>query len=185
MQAAGSRKTENDPEIRQLSTELVDQAICELRNILLNLSPKTLEENGLAAALQDLADNITKLNLIRLHLDVTTFHLRLKDACEYGLYRISQELINNTIKHASAKNVFISLVVRDKQIIVLYEDDGIGFDPEHVKKGYGLHNVETHTQAIQGDLVIDSSRGKGLAVTITLAAGPSIIKAGTINGKKT
>jgi len=155
-------------ELRKLAVQYIDQALHVLRNTLINLSPKTLDENGLSIALHDLADNINKLEIINIHVDDAGFTTALKKTQQYALYRICQELINNTIKHAEAKNIYISIIYRDDKVILLYEDDGKGFDYLFIKRGYGLSNIEAHIHAIKAELNIDTETGRGLAATITL-----------------
>ena len=155
-------------ELRKLSVQYIDQALHVLRNTLINLSPKTLDENGLIIALHDLVRNINKLEIIKIHLDDIGFNVVLKKSQQYALYRICQELINNTIKHAEAKNIYISIVSRNDKVILLYEDDGKGFDYFEAKRGYGLSNIEAHIQAIKAEINIDTEAGKGLAATITI-----------------
>lgn len=155
-------------ELRRLSSEYIDEAVNVLRTTLINLSPKTLDENGLIIALQDLTENIGKLGIFKIHFDHSGFTTILKSTQQYALYRICQELINNTIKHSEAKNIYISIINRDEKLILLYEDDGKGFDYELIKRGYGLSNIEAHIKAIKADIEIDTEIGKGVAVTITI-----------------
>jgi ligand-binding sensor domain-containing protein len=155
-------------ELRKLSTEYIDSSVNVLRTTLINLSPKTLDENGLVTAMEDLVDSINKLGIIKIHFDHSGFTIALKSTPEYAIYRICQELINNTIKHAGAKNIYIVIINRQDRLIFLYEDDGKGYDFYSVKRGYGLFNIEAHTKAIKGELVIDAAIGRGVAVTITI-----------------
>lgn len=147
---------------------MVDTAIAELRNILFNLSPKTLDENGLKAALHDMADNINRLGLITCEIDTKAFNRRIRPATEYSIYRVCQELINNTIKHAGAQHVYISMVQHAEMMVFLYEDDGSGFDMTKVNRGYGWNNIEAHVQSLGGTLLVDAIPGKGVAVTIQI-----------------
>lgn len=155
-------------ELRKLSAEYIDGAVNVLRTTLINLSPKTLDENGLIIALQDLTESIGKLGIVKIHFDYAGFTTILKSTQQYALYRICQELINNTIKHSEAKNIYISIINRDEKLILLYEDDGIGYDYELVKRGYGLSNIEAHVKAIKAEIEIDTEIGKGVAVTINI-----------------
>ena len=125
-------------------------------------------ENGLIIALHDLTSNINKLEIIKIYLDDVGFNAILKKTQQYALYRICQELINNTIKHAEAKNIYISIVSRNDKVILLYEDDGKGFDYFGAKRGYGLSNIEAHIHEINEEINIDTEAGKGLAATITI-----------------
>jgi signal transduction histidine kinase len=64
--------------------------------------------------------------------------------------------------------VTIDLVKRDGQIVLLYEDDGIGFDPAKIKRGYGLNNIETRAQSLSGTIEIDSAPGKGMRAIVEI-----------------
>jgi signal transduction histidine kinase len=85
---------------------------------------------------------------------------------ELALYRITQELINNVLKHAEAKHVSLQIGQRDEKIILMMEDDGKGFDIQAHKDGYGLHNLEVRTKLLQGMMAIDSKTGIGTSVLI-------------------
>lgn len=155
-------------ELRRLSTEYIDSSVNVLRNTLISLSPQTLDENGLVTAMEDLIASINKLGIIKIHFDHSGFTVALKSTPEYAIYRICQELINNTIKHAQAKNIYIVIINRNERLIVLYEDDGKGYDYNNVKRGYGLFNIEALVKAIRAELDMDSEKGKGVAVTISI-----------------
>lgn len=166
MQAAARGIPEERRESFRDTTRLLDEAISELRNILFNLSPKTLDENGLEAAIKELAGNIRKITGLPIETSMDTGGIRIGRPVQYAIYRICQELINNTLKHSDANQSHISLVNRGDGLVFLYEDNGKGFSVEEVKAGYGLTNIKTHSQAIYSDLTIDSSAGKGTAVTL-------------------
>lgn len=168
MQAANKEEQHNQKKILGHTTDMVDTAIAELRNILFNLSPKTLDENGLKAALHDMADNINRLKLIVCDVDTRAFNRRIRAATEYSIYRVCQELINNTIKHANAQHVYISMVEHGDMLVFLYEDDGRGFDTNQSSRGYGWNNIEAHVQSLGGTLLVDAAPGRGVAVTIQI-----------------
>lgn len=159
-------KQGNNKDAGKYAAEMIDLTISELRNILFNLSPKTLDENGLAASLHHFSDNCNRI--LDLHCEVNTdaYNTPMNVSVEFSLYRIFQELINNTIKHAEAKNVYISLVTHEKEVVFLYEDDGKGFNITQIKRGYGWNNIELYAKAVFSTLDIDSSPGRGTAVTI-------------------
>lgn len=161
------KKPDQTKEISRQVTDIVDATIGELRNILTNLSPKVLDENGLKAALKELALKLNQSGLISCNTD-TYFRHQLNATEEFSLYRISQELINNTLKYAEADEINISIVEREKELVYLYEDNGKGFEYEKVKKGYGLNNIQLHTVAMNATCYIDSAAGKGTAVTIII-----------------
>src|SRR6266496_6326320 len=81
-------------------------------------------------------------------------------------HRITQELINNVLKHSDAKNVSLQMGYRDEKIIIMVEDDGKGFDMDQHKDGYRLKNLEARTKLLNGNMNIDSQIGKGTSVLI-------------------
>lgn len=166
MQAAA--RGVDQKEILKDTTRLLDEAISELRNILFNLSPKTLDENGLEAAIVELGNNIERITGLKVETNIDTGQIRIGRPVQYAVYRISQELINNTLKHSNATEVFISLINREDGLVFLFEDNGKGFHMDEVKLGYGLTNIKTHAQAIYSELTIDTSPGKGIAVTLII-----------------
>ena len=89
---------------------------------------------------------------------------------EVILYRIIQELVNNSIKHARAKNVLIQLSKHNSFVNLVVEDDGEGFDVSHVVniKGAGLLNVQSRVDYVKGKLTIESVKGKGTSTNIEI-----------------
>ena len=108
------------------------------------------------------------LQQINFSLSHVGLEKRLEQKTEHQLFRITQELINNSMKYAKAKNVYIDLVNRDGKIILLYEDDGIGYDIKNNKRGYGLTNIETRTKSVNGVVEFDSAPGKGARTIIEI-----------------
>jgi len=151
-------------EIAQNTTKIIDQSIVELRNILLNLSPKTLSDDGLEIALQEIVNSINKTNLLGVSSSYS-INGELKSSAAISIYRVVFELINNTIKHAQATQIDISLTERKDAIVLHYEDNGIGTDTRNKSKGYGLSNIQNHLQVHDGISFIDSERGKGYYFT--------------------
>jgi len=84
------------------------------------------------------------------------------------LYRITQELMNNVLKHAGAKHVWLSIEKCERKIVLKLEDDGNGFDVNVPRDGYGLHNLDARTKLMQGNFVINSQPGKGTVVIIEI-----------------
>lgn len=151
-------------EIAKNTTQIIDQSIVELRNILLNLSPKTLSDDGLEIAMQEIANSINKTNLIEVNSSYSVSQ-ELKASAAISIYRIVFELINNTIKHAQASQIDISLTQRKDFIVLHYEDNGAGIHKEAKSKGYGISNIQNHLQAHDGVSYIDSSAGQGYHFT--------------------
>ncbi len=155
--------------LAQNSGQFIQEVVKDLRNLLINLSPTVLEDFGYTNAVEGLANKINETKLIHFELNVFGFKKRLQKDYELALYRITQELINNILKHADAKNISLQTGLRDDKIVLIIEDDGKGFDVNLHKDGYGLKNLETRTKLLNGKMVIESIPGKG---TITLIEIP-------------
>lgn len=150
------------------SIQLIDGSINDLRKIMDDLQASTLQQQGYLKATEELINKINQLQQINFSLSHSGLEKRLQQNTEHHLFRITQELINNSMKYAKAKNVTIDLVNRDGTVVLLYEDDGIGFDIKNNKRGYGLTNIETRTQNINGIVEFDSSPGNGARTIIEL-----------------
>ena len=85
-----------------------------------------------------------------------------------NLYRLIQELINNSLKHAEAKEILVQLNKDDEQIVVMVEDDGKGYDHQNVKEGMGSENLRSRINFLKGELSIQSKPGEGTSSLITI-----------------
>jgi signal transduction histidine kinase/ligand-binding sensor domain-containing protein len=150
------------------SARLIDETMSDVRKMLLNLSPQVLEEFGYTTAVEVLVNKINETRM--LNFDLVMFGLKsgLPKDHELVLYRITQELINNVLKHAAASRVSLQVGHRDEKIILMMEDNGKGFDIHEHKNGYGLKNLEARTQLLKGHMEIDSKPGKGTCVLIEI-----------------
>jgi hypothetical protein len=93
---------------------------------------------------------------------------RPRPEVEHQLYRITQELVNNTLKYAKAANVSIDILRRDGNIVLMYEDDGIGYNFDTVVKGYGLNNIQARVQSVSGTVIFDAAPGNGARTIIEI-----------------
>jgi signal transduction histidine kinase len=148
------------------SYEMIDEAASDLRSISHNLMPKVISDFGLSEALETLCEKVNATKNLKVDFINSGLTQRLDETTELGLYRISQELINNTLKYAQAKKITIQLMLRDDTIQLMYEDDGKGFYPDAISKGIGLMNIENRTRALAGHLHIDSQPGRGMTAAI-------------------
>lgn len=162
------RETNHSKTLIHNSIEEIDNTIVELRHLLINLSPKTLAESGLNAALREIKDIFTKTKQIEISLDIDYFDENNEADFNYNIYRIILELVHNTLKYAQAKHIYISLVSREQEDVVMYSDDGIGFDSNRIKRGYGIKNIESYSQNMSANLVIESQTGHGVQVVVEI-----------------
>ncbi|GMQ27473.1 hypothetical protein Aconfl_01150 [Algoriphagus confluentis] len=146
--------------------QMIEQSIQEARSLSHNLTPHHLEENGLENVLQ------VQINLLRQKypLDINFyFHLDsvVPQSLQLMLYRISNELLQNMVKHAQATEALLSISEIDGKIELVAEDNGVGINPDLRNKGIGLKNIQERVAYLKGSLELESSPG-GTTVTITL-----------------
>ena len=152
----------------------LDTAISEMRRVAHNMMPEALLKFGLGEAIQDLCDGINESNAVKMKYIQMGSLQALTQSAEIVLYRIMQELTNNALKHAEAKNIFIQITKHQKGFSITVEDDGKGFDYKIPVNGEsaGLKNVRSRVEYLKGNLSIDSEKGKGTSVVIEMPANP-------------
>lgn len=163
-----SEKMPDDTKNILLQTEqIVQQAQLEMRALLLHLRPVALKNKSIKQGLEDL--------LLELQQKVTfTIKYRLEDVhlskgAEDHLFRIAQETLSNTLRHAKATELELLLVERNERVIFRVRDNGIGFKVSNDKAGsYGLHNVEERAVEIGGTCKIVSVPAQGTVVEIQI-----------------
>lgn len=145
------------------TTNLLDEAVQEVRRVSHNLSTGMVNSFGLVSALEELCESIDKSGMIRCKLLSYGMDERLSQQIEIGLFRMVQELVNNTLKHAKAKQLTIQLNRNENSLNLTVEDDGVGFDVAEKRKkgGIGLKNLEMRAQKLEGTYTVDSRPGHG------------------------
>lgn len=144
-------------------SNLLDEAVLEVRRVSHNLSTGTVNSFGLVAALEDLSESVDKTGLIRCKFLCYGMHERLNQGLEIGVFRMVQELVNNALKHSKAKQLTIQLNRHENAVTVTVEDDGIGFDVQEKRRkgGIGLKNLEIRAEKMDGSYQVDSRPGQG------------------------
>lgn len=151
----------------QESKLLIDKAMAEIRNLSQSLLPPSLGEIGLLQAIDDLANSIRKLSKINISIVHTNCdEYLLTDKLKLTLFRITQEQMNNIIKHAAADKVYISLEQNEEEIVLVIKDDGNGFDPTSKRNGVGIRNIISRAELSKGTVNIQSQPGEGCELTV-------------------
>ena len=154
------------------NTELViNEAIKSLKEISDNLSPHILNNFGLIRALNNFCNKINVARTIKINLESDLKDERFDNNVEVVLYRVICELINNTIKHAKAKKIDLSLTKEGAYLSIVYKDDGKGFDVNKIidqpsGTGMGFSNIYSRINSLKGEIKIESDHKKGTFVTI-------------------
>lgn len=141
---------------------LVERAMVEIRKLSKSLLPPSLGEVGLFQALFELAENIKQVNALAIVINWNNLdENELSDKLKLTIFRIVQEQMNNVIKHAAAKNVWININKIEEIIQVSVKDDGCGFDTAVKRGGVGLRNITSRAEVNNGVAFINSKPGAG------------------------
>ncbi len=148
----------------------LDESLREVRAISHQLVPNALIRQGLSGAVRELVQKISSPAGLRVQLDAIGLEQRLPPLVESILYRVIQELVANIIRHARADTVTLQLVHHGRELTVLLEDNGVGFDLTEAlgrpDAGIGLRNLYSRIEYLNGRLDIDARPGRGTIVTI-------------------
>jgi signal transduction histidine kinase len=161
-----------------LTTEpaaLVQDAIESVRNISRDLMPVTLARLGLGVALQDLSEKIGTDNL-KINFRVEGIEVRLEKELELAMFRVCQELFNNSLKHAAASEIQLALIFLATSVRIEYSDNGKGFlqdVPGKNSSGLGLRNIESRISLIGGEFSYTSAPGKGFHFELEVPVQPA------------
>ncbi len=156
------------------ANELIIEAVTTAKEIANNIHPQILVRYGLIEALKIYFEKIVKLSKINISYNFEKIENRLDENIEIALFRIVNELTNNTLKHANASVINILLEKNDSKIILKYKDNGIGFDIKNTinSSGFGLNNILSRVKAFNGKCLIDSEVNQGMSVRIELKLSP-------------
>ncbi len=138
------------------------EVINEIRALSRSLVSPTLKDIGLMESINEMIESIWEIKKIRIEVKNTDFaEESLSDTKKLMVYRITQELLNNVLKHSHAEYVAIELKHLGSSIKLTIEDDGIGFDMANTKPGLGLKNIRHRLELINGNMNVQSSPGNG------------------------
>ncbi len=153
--------------------KLIDVACKDVRDISRNLKPNSLETLGLSAALGDLINRYNTRGTLEISLHTNEIDGMLGDNAKLHVYRIIQELLNNALKHAQATEIDVQINKTDDHIMLMVEDNGIGFIESEVVKGLGLGNLQSRVNLLRGEISFDSVPQKGTSVIVHIPVSPT------------
>jgi len=186
LQGLGSRRVALSSALKSSDvarlTDAVEEAIGdigrdieELRGLISELRPATLDQLGLVAALEDLAGRVEHgvgIDL-DLDLDLDIDSERLDSELETVVYRLAQEALNNVAKHSKAGQAQLQVRAGEDRLAVLVSDDGKGFDPTVGTSGFGLAGMRERIELAGGELQIESRAGAGTRVLASVPLLPA------------
>lgn len=155
-------------DIRSMSEVAMDS----MRRISHELMPYQLEMFGIGKTIQDVIKKIGDSKDIRIDFNIFDEQQRWPASIELGLYRICMELINNTLKHAQAKYIYIQIDQFEEVLSLTYRDDGKGISESDHSDGIGFKNMQARVNALRGTLRIENEEGRGMIATVQVPITP-------------
>ncbi len=165
------KKSENSLKILVNAEHLIDESIETVKEISNNLSPHILDNFGLLRAVKSFINKLQNSSNPEISFTSNIENERFTYNIETVAYRITCELITNTLKHADAQNIFLDILVEDSILKIKYMDDGKGFDYTddiNEKHGLGLMNIQSRIKSVQGSCQIFTKPDEGFNINIAI-----------------
>ncbi|HDR15924.1 MAG TPA: hypothetical protein ENN79_10670, partial [Desulfobacteraceae bacterium] len=156
-------------------------SIREVKGIAAGLRPSVLDDLGLVAAVNELCENLRRQGKFALHFFTRNIPGRLNPEIELAAYRIIQEGLSNALKHSGADEVYVNLVGRGSHILIGVEDNGTGFDLDHIMKfvrgnrrALGLLIMEERAVQLGGRFSAEPRLGQGTHLSAEIPIGTEV-----------
>lgn len=162
----------NDKKIISEIKEILDLTVTEVREISQDLLPSLLLDFGLEVSLKHIVKILNNNSSMSVNLICHGTILRFKNELEIGIYRIIQEVINNSVKHSKATQLTITMNLKENNFIAEIQDNGIGFEStkygedDYLYLGNGLYNIKQRVEILNLEIEILSAIGKGTTVIL-------------------
>jgi signal transduction histidine kinase len=161
---------------QERARDLLRDSITELRRVIYDLRPVTLDTAGLVPAIENLREDLERITGVTIHLSVIGSPCRFDPDTEIGVYRIVQEAVNNAIKHAQADAVQVAVRFGDGELTVRVIDDGRGFSLREAASLYGDHagliGMQERARSLGGKVTVSSQVGAGTTVEAVIPCRP-------------
>jgi signal transduction histidine kinase/Flp pilus assembly protein TadD len=167
-----SKLENNNAQQLSSASTLLDEAVLEVRRISHNMATGVLAGFGLGAAIEDLAENLKRTRQVEVITDLHLGDNRMPHNIEITAYRIIQELITNILRHADATSITIQSVKHSDHLNIMVEDNGKGMDTSESEDGMGWRNIRERVAVFNGEIHIDTARGRGTIIDINLPLDP-------------
>lgn len=161
-------------ELREM-TKIVRDIIQEIREVIYDLRPMSLENMGLEEAVEREISKIRNYGIINVSYEIQGNPVELSSTISFTIFRVVREVCNNVLKHAKAENLIVKITYSKKNMEISIEDDGIGFVEDEVlsfnksdSSGFGISMMQEHIYLLGGKLDIDSKIGEGTKVIINV-----------------
>ena len=170
------KESEKNPELTEKLQHLnflSNFALQSIEEIINNLNPSLLTKYGLVHSLEKIIHRLNKLGKTQFSMDAGNLSIKIPESLELTLYRISSELLNNALKHSSAKEAGFQIFNQKKLVHLIYWDNGVGFDPELSgieDQKSGLSNLVRRVEAMEGNYKFSSRPGLGVKIEVCFDA---------------
>jgi signal transduction histidine kinase len=147
----------NVDDLRMEAVELIDRACEQVRSISHNLAPSILKSFSLEDALREFVSGVSASSEIKISFQYFGKPARLAVKKETVVYRMVQEMVNNIAKHSQATEALVQINLRDEELVLEVEDNGIGFDIERERRGLGLNTIYSRVDYLSAEIELESS----------------------------
>lgn len=158
---AKSKDAESFARDISLVNESIVQSLFVVKSLIRNVRPVKLND-GINKSLEQLKDFIETNSKIKVELFIEGFDRSVPEETLLHLFRTVLEMMNNSLLHSQAKNITLTLSKSNDEILLQYQDNGVGFDEKKMEGGMGLKNIRYRLQLIRGNLEFHSSPGNGV-----------------------
>jgi signal transduction histidine kinase len=153
-----------DAERLQEAKGIVQEAISKIRDLSSMLSPRLLRSAGLAQAASSLIEEFSRRTTLPVDFDCNEGLDKISEEAALACYRIIQESLTNILRYANATRVKVRLMHDSNEVRLEVNDDGIGFDPQKMKRTTGITGMRERALALGGEFKINSAPGRGTHV---------------------
>lgn len=150
--------------------KILNESLQDLRQLSQSLVQPQFAQHNLVELLQNEASKINQLGICRVSIDSQLTDFQLNVMTKNTLFRLSQEFIQNSLKHAKCKHIQIKIQEESDNLVLELSDDGIGFDIQKQSVGIGLSNMQRRAESLGAKYSFQSEIGKGTSVKIILPA---------------
>lgn len=163
----GTQLTEDNKEKLDDISEIVGKSLQEIRLLSKTMNTEIIQNMGLVKSIEVELDRFNKLNFLVASLRIFGEERSLDIKEEIILFRILQEFFSNAIKHSKAKNLEVTLNFEADRLIIMAQDDGVGFEEEKIEKGSGLINMKSRAAIINTEFTMKSAKNNGVSLTLS------------------
>jgi len=147
--------------------EIISKSLQEIRSLSKLLNPETVKNMGLKEAIELELQRFNRLKFLEAHLNIIGDEIAIDKKEEIILFRILQEFFSNSIKHAKATKLDVTLSYTTENLIITAQDFGVGFDKDTIENGSGLINMKSRAKLINTGFSLTSEKDKGVSLILT------------------